>query len=100
MVLVLVFFAVLAISYANGTWLLHRIRAAHPDIWAKLGEPSLSQSNLGKSRLALARFVWTMQFRSLNDTGLSTRCFIAIGLEILMALMFIGTVLIEKSHGA
>lgn len=100
MFLVMAFFAVLGLSYVNGSWMLKRLRSHHSEAWGSLGEPSLSQSNLSQPRLALLRFVWSMRFRSLNDASLSMHGFIAMVLEIVLVVLFIGLLVVEKSHGA
>jgi len=82
------FSALFALSYANGLWLIRHLRTVHPEIWAHLGPPSLVQSNLTTPRLRLMKFVWSLQFRSLNDTALSRSCGLAMATEIALALSF------------
>ena len=87
--LILTFFVVLGFSYANGLLLFYRLRNVHPEMWTRLGQPSIMQSNLGVPRLALMRFVWTFQFRAANDSFLSLVCFVAMVAEVILALIFI-----------
>lgn len=86
------FAGILTLSYANGLWLLRHLRTAHPDVWARLGRPSLAQSNLGVHRLALMKFVWTLQFRPLHAPALSLACYVSMAAEI--ALVFIVVALV------
>ena len=89
MTLMIIFFGIFALSYANGLWLNRHLRTIHPEVWARLGEPSLAQSNLGAPRLALNKFVWSLQFRSLNDPVLSLSCSAAMVAEIAVAFIFV-----------
>ncbi len=88
MYLLMAFFALFALSYANGLWLLCHLRTVHPEVWAHLGQPSLMQTNLATPRLRLMKFVWSQQFRSLNDKALSRSCGLAMAAEIALVLTF------------
>ncbi|WP_141019124.1 hypothetical protein [Azoarcus sp. DD4] len=90
--LIVAFLCIFALSYANGAWMLRHLKTVHPEIWSQLGRPSLTQSNLGTSRLSLMKFIWSLKFRSLNDTALSSSCSAAIAFECALAIIFVAFV--------
>ena len=79
-------FAVLLFSILNGAWLLYRIKNSHPKVWNELGQPKFAFSTGVRPRLALVWYIWSLRFRSLNDSALSLACWAAIASELLLAL--------------
>jgi hypothetical protein len=92
MSLIVAFLCIFALSYANGAWLLRHLKNAHPNTWSQLGCPTLAQNNLGTPRLALMKFVWSLKFRSFNDSALSCSCAAAIAFEVALAIIFVAFV--------
>ena len=86
---VLAFFAMFLVSYANGSWLLRRMRTFHPSVWNGLGQPTLAQSNIGYPRLAMAKYVWSLRFRELDDRPLVFACWCALLAEAALAVLFV-----------
>jgi len=84
-----IFFFLFAGSYLNGVVLLRYLQRTHPLSWKELGEPTLSQSNLGAPRLRLMKFVWRLEFLKLHDTTLSLICSVALLLELGLVGAFI-----------
>lgn len=77
-----VFFLLFAGSYLNGMLLVRHLRCTHHLLWSEMGEPTLSQSNLGAPRLRLMKFVWRLEFLKLRDFRLNFICFAAMLLEV------------------
>jgi hypothetical protein len=82
------FVAVVAFSFANGAWILHRLQAAHRAIWVGLGQPTATLSSGVRPRLALVRYIWSLRFRVLGDPPLSLACWAAIVAEIFIIVLF------------
>lgn len=78
----IVFFLLFLGSYLNGIALIRHLRSNHHLSWTELGEPSLTQSNLGAPRLRLMKFVWRLQFVKLHDNILNAICIAAMLLEL------------------
>ena len=85
----IVFFILFAGSYVNGIVLIRHLRSAHHATWVALGEPTLTQSNLGAPRLRLMKFVWRFEFLRLHDVSLKWMCIVAMLLEIGLAATFV-----------
>ena len=89
MTLLLVFLIVFVFDLLNGAFLLKRLELSHNEVWRRMGEPSLMDSNVGRPRLRLARFVWMQEFRALKDKTLTALCVSQITLEIALGLIAI-----------
>ena len=76
-----VFFLLFAVAYVNGLLLDRYLQRSHRGLWIELGEPTLSQSNLGAPRLRLMKLVWSLGFLKMHDGKLNLICFASILLE-------------------
>jgi hypothetical protein len=88
MSLMIAFVATLALTYANGWWLLYRLKSKHTAVWSSLGQPTLGGSNLSGPRLSWVRWLWSLRFRELQDTSLQAVCWAALGLEVCLMALF------------
>lgn len=77
-----IFFLLFVGSYLNGVILVRHLRSTHRLLWTELGEPTLSQSNLGMPRLRLMKFVWRLEFLKQRDSALNFICIAAVILEV------------------
>lgn len=87
--LIVLFLTVLAFALANGAWMMHRLETLHPARWHALGRPNFTLSTGIGARLALVRFVWSQAYRSLDDTGLSLCCRLAMLAEPLLVVLLV-----------
>jgi len=83
------FFVLFAASYVNGFLLVRFLRNSHSGLWTDLGEPSLTQSNLGTPRKQLTKLIWSLRFLKIRDDKLNLFCFTAILLDIAIVLAVI-----------
>ncbi|MEI8209288.1 MAG: hypothetical protein WCG16_08795 [Methylococcales bacterium] len=79
----------LILSIVNGAWLLNRIEQTHQTVWQELGKPSVSLSTGVHPRIALIKYIWSLDFKKLKDPSLSLSGYTAITLEILLILQFL-----------
>lgn len=89
----IIFFILFACSYLNGVALIRRLQRTHRLLWTQLGEPTLSQSNLGAPRLKLMKFVWRLEFLKLHDATLNligiTAMLLELGLVVSVVWMMV-----------
>lgn len=76
------FFILFATSYVNGFLLVRFLQNSHRGLWTDLGEPSLTQSNLGTPRKQLTKLIWSLRFLKIQDGKLNLFCFVAMLLDI------------------
>lgn len=88
MLLGLGFLAVLTFALINGAGLMRRLASAHLDVWEKLGRPDFRLSTGIGPRLALVRYVWSGNWRGLDDAVLRRHCLAALIAEPLLVAQF------------
>ena len=78
-----------------GVWLLlllelirTRLRRLHPDLFAKLGNPTFEDSNLGKTYWDFQKFVWWGYRSVAHDTVLYGLCVVACLSELAVLILF------------
>jgi hypothetical protein len=72
--------AMVLINLVLGHFLLERLRNFHTAVWQQLGRPTLRDSNLGSARRRFFGFVWSLHFRALHDSKVSS-----LGWAVLLA---------------
>jgi hypothetical protein len=82
-------FVALFLAGALIRWqLVKRLQLRHASTWSSLGSPTLWNSNLSRLRRELA-FLFTLQFRSLDDPGLTALAVVMLVLGVMMWALFL-----------
>jgi hypothetical protein len=76
------------LDYLNGRALLSRLETEYPEQWKLLGSPTTGTANYTASRLALAKYIWTLSFLSMNDRRINLHCFATIAFQVALAVCF------------
>lgn len=82
------FLATLAFALINGAALMRHLERAHATVWHALGRPDFRLSTGFAPRLALVRYVWSGQWRGLDDAVLRGHCLAALISEPLLVALF------------
>jgi hypothetical protein len=53
------------------SWLFHRLRARHPSTYESMGSPTLFWNNSVRNNWLFGRFLFTSQWRELDDPAVS-----------------------------
>lgn len=78
-----------ALDYLNGRALLDRLKTEYPDQWKSLGSPTIGTANYAASRIALAKYIWTLSFLSLHDWRVNLNGVAAIVFQVALAICFL-----------
>jgi hypothetical protein len=82
--LLFVFSLFVLISYINGRALIRYVELKKPQLFAELGSPRLTDSNLSRRWLKFVWFVWSFSFLKQNDRVLTRYCVFALSCEGIM----------------
>ncbi|MGH6802581.1 MAG: hypothetical protein ACREC3_04350 [Methyloceanibacter sp.] len=66
----IVFGAIVAAGIALSFYILRRLRTQHRDKWTELGEPSFFLNMSVRNQRRLSKFIWSGEYRQLNDESL------------------------------
>lgn len=81
------FVVVLAFALVNGARLMRRLESAHTEVWNRLGRPDFLLSSGIGPRIALVRYVWSGDWRMLDDATLRRHCLAALIAEPLLVAL-------------
>ena len=78
-----------ALDYTNGRALLNRLEAEYPEQWILLGRTTIGTANYAASRVALAKYIWTLSFLSLHDRRITLNGFAAMFFQVALGVCFL-----------